>query len=277
MKPITEYQDYRRYMQEFYEEEKRNSAFTWREFARLSGFVSPTYLKLVCEGKTRLKNDGVDRTARAMGLFGYEVDYFRAMVRYAHAKTDYDRKKAYDEMLCIAKENKVKVVDGDAFAYFESWKNPVVRELAPVMPGATPGDIAKLCCQDVSAGEVRESLDFMTKVSLLKKDRNGCYSQTDKALRGDSEVMPVAIRSMHRDMAKFAVAAVDDFAISDRNFQGVTMGVDRETYEQITRELDAFRRRIVTIANSSKKVKQVYRLNLQLFPLSWPVPEETDA
>ena len=68
MKPITEYQDYRRYMQEFYEEEKRNSAFTWREFARLSGFVSPTYLKLVCEGKTRLKNDGVDRTARAMGL-----------------------------------------------------------------------------------------------------------------------------------------------------------------------------------------------------------------
>ena len=117
----------------------------------------------------------------------------------------------------------------------------------------------------------------MTKVSLLKKDRNGCYSQTDKALRGDSEVMPVAIRSMHRDMAKFAVAAVDDFAISDRNFQGVTMGVDRETYEQITRELDAFRRRIVTIANSSKKVKQVYRLNLQLFPLSWPVPEETDA
>lgn len=277
MKLITEYQDYRRYMQEFYEEEKRNSAFTWREFARLSGFVSPTYLKLVCEGKTRLKNDGVDRTARAMGLFGYEVDYFRAMVRYAHAKTDYDRKKAYDEMLCIAKENKVKVVDGDAFAYFESWKNPVVRELAPVMPGAKPGDIAKLCCQDVSAGEVRESLDFMTKVSLLKKDRNGCYSQTDKALRGDSEVMPVAIRSMHRDMAKFAVAAVDDFAISDRNFQGVTMGVDRETYEQITRELDAFRRRIVTIANSSKKVKQVYRLNLQLFPLSWPVPEETDA
>lgn len=277
MKPITEYQDYRRYMQEFYEEEKRNSAFTWREFARLSGFVSPTYLKLVCEGKTRLKNDGVDRTARAMGLVGYEVDYFRAMVRYAHAKTDYDRKRAYDEMLGIAKENRVKVVDGDAFAYFESWKNPVVRELAPVMPGAKPGDIAKRCCQEISAGEVRESLDFMTKVSLLKKDRNGNYSQTDKALKGDSEVMPVAIRSMHRDMAKFAVAAVDDFAISDRNFQGVTMGIDRETYEQITREMDAFRRRIVTIANSSKKVKQVYRLNLQLFPLSWPTSEENDA
>ena len=273
MKPITEYQDYRRYMQDFYEEEKRSSAFTWREFARLSGFVSPTYLKLVCEGKTRLKNDGVERTARAMRLFGYEVDYFRAMVRYAHAKMDYDRKKAYDEMRSIAKEHKVKVVDGDAFAYFESWKNPVIRELAPIMPGAKPGDIAKQCCQEISAGEVRESLDFMTKVGLLKKDRMGNYSQTDKALMGDSEVMPVAIRSMHRDMANFACAAIDDFAVSDRNVQGVTMGVDRAAYEQIVREMEAFRRRIVSIANETKNVNQVYRLNLQLFPLSWPVPE----
>jgi len=277
MKPITEYQDYRSYMQEFYEEGKRTSALTWREFARLAGFVSPTYLKLVCEGKSRLKNDGVNRTAQAMGLVGYEVDYFRVMVRYAHARTDYERKKAYEEMRCIAEENKVKVVDGDAFAYFESWKNPVIRELAPVMPGAKPGDIAKLCCQEISAGEVRESLDFMTKVGILKKDRNGNYTQTDKALMGDSEIMPVAIRSMHRDMANFAVEAVDDFAISDRNFQGVTMGVDRETYEQITREMEAFRRRIVAIANSTKKVDRVYRLNLQMFPLSWPVPEEKDV
>ena len=67
MKPITDYLDYRCYMQDFYDERKRISAFTWREFARLAGFVSPTYLKLVCEGKTRLKNDGVERTALAMG------------------------------------------------------------------------------------------------------------------------------------------------------------------------------------------------------------------
>lgn len=276
MKPITEYQDYRKYMQDFYDERKRISAFTWREFARLAGFVSPTYLKLVCEGKSRLKNDGVERTALAMRLVDYEVDYFRVLVRYAHAKTDYERKKAYDEMQCIAREHKVKVVDGDAFAYFETWKNPVVRELAPVMKGAKPGEIAELCCQEISALDVRKSLSFMTKVGLLKKDRGGSYSQTDKALMGNSEVMPVAIRSMHRDMANFAVAAIDDFAISDRNVSGVTMGVDRSTYEQIVQELESCRRRIVNIANSTKNVKQVYRLNLQLFPLSWPVPEKKD-
>ena len=38
----------------------------------------------------------------------------------------------------IAREHKVRVVDSDAFQYYESWENPVIRELAPMMPGAQP-------------------------------------------------------------------------------------------------------------------------------------------
>ena len=52
MKPVTEYEDYRMYMQDYYNERKRVSSFSWREYTRASGFTSPTYLKLVCEGKT---------------------------------------------------------------------------------------------------------------------------------------------------------------------------------------------------------------------------------
>ena len=52
MKPVTEYEDYRIYMKDYYDEKKRVSSFSWREYARASGFTSPTYLKLVCECKT---------------------------------------------------------------------------------------------------------------------------------------------------------------------------------------------------------------------------------
>ena len=52
MRPITEYQDYREYMRDFYAERKRSSYFTWRKFASLAGFTSPAYLKLVSDGKT---------------------------------------------------------------------------------------------------------------------------------------------------------------------------------------------------------------------------------
>jgi uncharacterized protein (TIGR02147 family) len=46
------------------------------------------------------------------------------------------------------------------------------------------------------------------------------------------------------------------------------MGVNREAYEKIVEELDACRKKIVAIASECKDISQVYRLNLQLFPLS---------
>lgn len=268
MKPITEYRDYRCYMQDFYDERKREVSFTWREYARLAGFTSPTYLKLVCEGKSNLSDLGVERVASAMSLGGFELVYFRYLVHFNQAKNDDDRKAAYASMKDIAKAHKIRVVNSDAFTYFESWRNPVLRELVAMMPGATPEALAEMCWQPVTAEEVYKSLDFMVEVGVLKKKSKNVYVQVDKALISNSDVMPVAIRSMHREMAGFAQKAIDDFEVNERNFTGVTMGVDCSSYEQIVRELESFRRKIVAIANSSGKPDRVYRMNLQLFPLT---------
>ena len=50
MKTVTEYKNYREYILDYYKERKRCSAFTWREFAKIAGFASGSYLKLVCDG-----------------------------------------------------------------------------------------------------------------------------------------------------------------------------------------------------------------------------------
>ena len=268
MKSITEYQDYRCYMQDYYDERKRVSSFSWREFARIAGFTSPTYLKLVCEKKTRLSSVGAEKVGAAMRLVGYELDYFKLMVECCHAKTEDDRKIAFEAMLKLAKDNSVKVVDGDAYKFFETWIHPVVRELAAVMPGATPGEIARRCCLDVSAVDVRKSLDFMVNAGLLKKNGDA-YEQVDKHLTGSPEIMSVAMRSMHHEMIRFADEALEKFSATERNYSGLTMGISDEDYEQIVQEIDACRKRIAQIALKGCGAGRVYRLNLQLFPLTW--------
>ena len=68
MKEIIEYTDYRKFIQDYYDERKRSSAFTWRDFARDAGFSSPIYLKYVCEGKKNLSVGAAGSVASAMGL-----------------------------------------------------------------------------------------------------------------------------------------------------------------------------------------------------------------
>ncbi len=272
MKPIIEYSDFRQYMLDYYEERKRRSVFSWREFSKIAGFSSSSYIKVVCDGKSKLSRIGVERTGAAMGLVGFEMEYFRAMVVFGQAATEEKKKAAYENMLAIAKVHKVRVLEGDLFEFYDSWQNPVVRELAPLMPGATPGEIAKKCYPEISAAEVQQSLNFLTKAGLLKKAGDSAFVQAETSITGTPDATRLALRGMHRQMSKLATPALD-LPVEQRNFSGVTMGVSRESYERIVKVLDECRRQIIAIAADDKNIDQVYRLNLQLFPLTKNVKE----
>ena len=267
MKPIIEYSDFRKYMLVFYEERKLRHVFSWREFSKSAGFTSSSYMKVVCDGKSNLSRIGIERTGQAMGLVGFEMDYFRAMVNFGQETDDAKKKAAYEEMRTIAKTHKVRVVESELFDFYETWRNPVIRELAPMMPGATPNEIAKNCYPKISALEVKQTLDFLTNAGFLKKTAENTYIQSETSITGSPEATRLAIRDMHREMAKIAASSLD-LAKAERNFSGVTMGISKDSYEQIVKELDECRRKVISIAAGDKNINQVYRLNLQLFPLT---------
>ena len=179
-------------------------------------------------------------------------------------------------MLAVAKQYKVRVLSGDLFEYYDSWRNPVLRELAPLMPGATPGEIAKKIYVETSAQEVRESLDFLTKTGLLKKKDDGTLVQSESSVKGATDATRLALRGMHRQMSELATPALD-LPKEERNFSGVTMGVSRETYARIVEALNECRKKIIAIAAEDKDIDQVYRVNLQLFPLTRNLRENENA
>ena len=284
MKPIVEYLDYRVYMREFYEERKRTSAFTWREFSKLSGFASSGYLKLVCDGKTRLRKAGAESVAKAMGLSGFQVEYFCCMVEFCDAQTNEEKQAAYGEMCRLADANKVRILGGEAYSYFSSWINPTLRELAPIMPGAKPLEMARMLCPSVPAADVRYSLDQMVQMGLLRRiesEGRVTYEQADVGINpvdnaDHKAAINVAVRSMQKQFARLAADALDEFDGSERNLSGITMGLDRVAYERVAKEMTKFRKKIESIVSEVKDYDRVYRINLQMFPLTRKLEEKDE-
>ena len=268
MKPITDYQDYRLYMRDFYEEQKRKTGFSWREFSKVSGFSSSAYLKLVCDGKTRLSKIGITRVAKAMKLSKMQSEYFAAMVVYCDSQDSPSRKSALEKMQSIAENCKVRIVGDDACRYFESWWNPVLRELATLMPGATPLQISNMLYGGVTRLDVQEALDFLVDAGFLARVAPNTYEQTDMAISGASDAIPKAILSMHSQMAELAKKIVNGLPKSERNFSGLTIASNQQTYELIVKELDACRRKIASIVANAEGANRVYRINLQVFPVT---------
>ena len=269
MKDVLEYTNYRQYIADYYAEKKAKSAFTWQEFTRAAGFSSPVHLKYASEGRLNLSDAAAKRVAQAMHLVDFEQDYFCEMVRLDNAKTDAEKKAAFDKMIAIADAHKAKILGGDSFRYFESWKNPVLRELAPSMPGAKPLALARACRPEITAAEVTESLNFLVKADLLKKDKDGNYARTETGVTtGPMDVTPVAVRSMHRQMGEFALEAIEGVPQNERHFSGLTLGITQEAYTEIVQKIAEFRKEIIAIATRSSETEEVYRLNVQFFPMT---------
>ena len=268
MKSIFEYHDYHLYLQDYYDERKRLGAFSWREFCRNAGFSSPNFLKLVSMGQSKLSKIKACQVAKSMGLVDYEEQYFYQLVAYGNADNNETQRAAFLEMERIALEHQVRVVDKEALQYYESWKYPVIRELAPLMPGATPRDLAEECKEYVSAEEISDVLDFLVKAGFLKKEDNGAYTQTAQTIIGSKEALPIAIRAMHKEMAIMAARAVDRYSANERFFNGVTLSVNQDAYNRIVEEIKACCKKVVAIANENSTFDQVCRINFQFFPLT---------
>ena len=269
MKPLLEYKSYRQYIADYYANRKARSSFSWQQFATMAGFSSPVYLKYVSEGRFNLSEAAAERVAQAMHLAEYERKFFVEMVKLDHAKSDREKRAAVSRMLSIAEAHKAKIVDAESFRFFESWKNPVLRELAPAMPGAKPLALAHACRPEISAAEVSESLSFLVKANLLQKDKVGNYKQTDKTVTtGPMDFTPLAVRGLHRQMGEIALNAIEGVPQDERHFSGLTLGITREAYEKIVQKIAAFRKEIIAIATSETATDEVYRLNVQFFPMT---------
>ena len=269
MKDILEYTSYRQYIADYYAERKAKSAFSWQEFATLAGFSSSIFLKYVSEGRYNLGEATATRVAAAMNLADYECDFFVELVKFDHARTDAEKKAAYGKMISIAEAHKAKILEGDSFRFFSDWKNPVIRELAPAMPGAKPLALAHACREKITAAEVTETLNFLVKAGLLQKDDAGNYTQTEQSVTtGPMEITPVAVRGMHRQMGEFALDAIEGVPQNERHFSGITLGVTHEAYDEIVQVIAECRKKVIAIATRDSAMDEVYRLNMQFFPLT---------
>lgn len=83
-----------------------------------------------------------------------------------------------------------------------------------------------------------------------------------------SPVKRMIAHDLQIQMAELAVDALKNESTEGRDITGLTIGITRENYGRIVRELAECRRRIVAIATEAERTDEVYRLNMQFFPLT---------
>ncbi len=278
MKPIEAYTDYRKYLADYYSHAKNNRRyFSYRYFCDISGIKSPAFYRSVVKGERSLTAKTILAFICGLGLKKQEGEYFTALVYYTQAKHVSDKQKYLEKMRGSLPTLKEAIVPVDYYAYYSTWYNIVIRELACIFDWK--GDyslLAKKVCPAIKKSQARESIQLLLDLGFLKQDKKGAYHQVDRHVTTGSEVVSTAVRVVNKKMADLGKESIDQFSPSQRDVSSLTMGVSQKTYGLIKQEIQEFKNKLKQLIeneanedpNELNSDCTVYNINVQLFPLS---------
>ena len=172
---VAQYTDYRAYLRAMIAWLKVNRrGFSYRSFAMKAGFSSPSFLKLVADGKRNLSPDSIERVCHGLGLERRECEAFEAMVELGQADTDARKHRAYTKLSKLAQRDPVKRLEASQYEAYSKWYTFVLRELAS-LPGFSdePDVLARRLRYKTRPEEVQRALQNLERLGLLVRGPDG--------------------------------------------------------------------------------------------------------
>lgn len=277
MKNITEYTDYVTLLQDFYTESRRkNRRFSYMLFSRIAGIPSKGLLYNVVTGRRRLSGCYIEGVARAMKLNRSQTAYFENLVNYNNARTPEEKKRYFERMAAITVHeegaSEAKVIREHQYRFYSEWYHSVVRSLIGLHGFCGDNEkLAQMIYPAVTPGQVKKSVALLIKLGLVEKSDDGTCRLTDTTITTPPDLAGVAVYNYHSQLADIASRALREVPEEMRDFSSVTLGISKKTIQRLRREVEAFRLRLLDIAeddaNDGDEQGSV-QLNFQLFSVS---------
>jgi uncharacterized protein (TIGR02147 family) len=274
LKTIYEYSNYRLFLKDYYEEQKAENGFTYRDFARLAGMNSTSWLLHLIKGTKNLSAESVVRIAKACKLGKAETEYLEMMVPFTQARTSGVKDHYFQKMLGLKRRLKIARVSEEQYEYYTKWYHPVIRSMVSKLDfkkgPSTDSDFAKLgrsLVPPVSAREARKSVELLEKLGLIARGKDGRYTQAQAVISTGDEVASLNVVNYHKQVSRLAEEAHDRSPKEERDISALTLGIGEEDFKRIKERIQAFRKEIMDMAQASEAPDRVYQLNFQFFPV----------
>lgn len=265
---VFAYDNYRELLSDYYLRKKEQQpTFSYRAFARRTGFRAPNHLQRVVVGDRNLTQEAALRYAQAMNLDSEEQEYFCVLVEREHSSAE--EKPHLDERLrALIRYRKAKRLDDAYSAYHSHWYIPAIFELVSCEGFVDdPEWIAPYLRPAIAVEEAALAMRVLRELHLVKEE-DGRLVPVEPVLTTGAEARRKAIADYHRSMIARGRDAIELIPSDERDISALTLCVGEDTMARLKVRLRAFRKELLSIDTSQEGPKQVVQLNLQLFPLT---------
>ncbi|MDO4947979.1 MAG: TIGR02147 family protein [Fibrobacter sp.] len=276
---LFDYDDFRKFLQDYFEEQKKMRAvFSHRFFAAKAGFSSSSYCLNVIRGRFNLTQKSIEKIAKAMEFEPLQKSYFEALVQYNQAHQVDERENAWEQILQIRKQLEFSHITTREQVYFSKWYYPIVRELA--VSSNWNGDymtLARLVEPQITTEEAREAIKNLQEMGIIRQvdaDNGEVRFEETAQMLDATRIPPMALRQIRREYMLHAIGAVESKPKQERFAAFTTLAMSESSYDYAVEVLEEARKKIITRAANDPNVERVYEMMLVAFPMSKKVSKE---
>ncbi|MBW8888407.1 MAG: TIGR02147 family protein [Fibrobacteres bacterium] len=269
MPDLYSYIDYRKFLKDYYEEQKaRDPKFSHRYFTMKVGFSSSGYFSDVLAGKKNLSGAFMLKFAKALKLGKEEEEYFLNLVLFNQAKTLEEKNRYYEKMMTTGKV-KVDIVDRDKHEYFSTWQYAAVRETLHYLEFTDDyKTLGKSLNPPIAAKDAKKAIEVLAALGLIARDEAGAWRPTSGNLKMGGTFDALALSNYHKSTLELAVRALDAFPPGQRGFSTLTLPLTAEKIRKAKLAIKNLRMYLMALSENGTKADRVYQFNFQMFPVT---------
>lgn len=162
---------------------------------------------------------------------------------------------------------KYQPIDLSAFHVVSEWQYYAILSLAETKDFESS---EKWIAQRLGISEklASDSIETLLRLDMLERDKKTAkLKPTGQHFEAISAVATQALRKANRNNLEMAQQALEKVPLELRDFTGITLCFDPSRMEDARKMIKTFRRNFTRVMESGHK-KEVYKLSIQLFPLT---------
>ena len=276
---VNDYLNSREYLRDFYiykqKTHKGVRAYNYAHFSAAADIKSPSYLKLIIEGKRNLSKDMALKFAKAMKISKSDTKEFCVLVEYTQESNPLKRNEFLQELESLRVDKRIKSgeIKKDTFERVPNWVAWVLYALVDQKGVDFSIDSLKeVLRHKVKPDTIEKSLHALIEQGQLKKQEDGSITKGEPITDSGAEEIPVElIRKIQSELNYRGMESLFEDSAKEREFGALTVSLTKEEFERYRFELRQLRKKIhkeVSVAREQEKGDRVYQLNLQLFPIT---------
>lgn len=264
---VFEFDDFRNYLNHMrihYPGMKR--PITLERWAKKLNYRSPRSIAMVLKGQRLPSEDLVLAFSTDLNHTESERRYFELLVRKEKYRGNVP-KSIVDELQKLnPRLIRRKAIEAEMFSYVSAWHNYVILQLFTT-PGfdCAPEWIARRLGNKLTKEDVEASLNLLERLKLIERGEDGkLHRAGSDGLITMEDIPSAAVRRHHSEQMDQAKDALQRQPMSEREFNCLTLRVNRSKLPEIKKAIREFRDKFDRDFFDENS-KDICQLNLQFF------------